>query len=210
MPLIIESHDSLPYIDAPPDLSSRAAIDTLIAAELDPSHSTTLHHSVPASYIPTYTPALTEQHDLLSSSQPLPKGIDLSRYEALEAPEDEADTAAWTAALRRAYAASTHLETRTTNLALLEKYGKNAWLISNSQLEVMLRSLEAELAAVKAESEAVEEQRRSAQYSVAAEMQALEETWKRGVGRVIETEAAAEALRREILERRREGAGVGR
>jgi len=36
-------------------------------------------------------------------------------------------------------------------------------------------------------------------------MQGLEETWRRGVARVLETEAAAEALRREVLEARRQG-----
>jgi pre-mRNA-splicing factor SPF27 len=34
----------------------------------------------------------------------------------------------------------------------------------------------------------------------------LEEGWKRGVGRVLEVEVAAEGVRRQILERRREGA----
>jgi len=47
--------------------------------------------------------------------------------------------------------------------------------------------------------------RKSAQEGVAGEIVGLGETWRRGVGRVLETEVAAEGLRREILERRRAG-----
>jgi pre-mRNA-splicing factor SPF27 len=39
-------------------------------------------------------------------------------------------------------------------------------------------------------------------------MQSLENTWRQGVGRMLETQAAAEKLRLEILERKRQGATV--
>lgn len=94
------------------------------------------------------------------------------------------------------------------NLSLLETYGKNAWLISNSQLEDVLRRLEGEVDGVKTEGEEVERERRGVQESAAAEMRGLEDGWRRGVGRMIETQAAAERLREEILERRRVGAAV--
>lgn len=87
-------------------------------------------------------------------------GIDLARYEAsaLEAPErtsphsDERDPellVQWRQTLQRAYGLNTYLGGRLTNLSLLETYGKNAWLIGNSQLEDILKSLEADLAAAK-------------------------------------------------------------
>ena len=44
------------------------------------------------------------------------------------------------------------------------------------------------------------------QENVSGEFATLEETWKRGVGRVLETEVAVEGLRREILDKRRAGA----
>jgi len=70
----------------------------------------------------------------------------------------------------------------------------------------VLRDLEKELEAVKTDIDGVVIERKNAQEAVGAEIKGLEEGWKRGVGRVLETEVAAEQLRREILERRREGA----
>jgi pre-mRNA-splicing factor SPF27 len=113
---------------------------------------------------------------------------------------------AWREALQKAYTSQSYLVGRTTNLALLEKYGKNAWLIGNAQLEDVLRGLEMELGERKAEVDGVVIERKNAQEAVGGEVKGLEEAWKRGVGRVLETEVAAEGVRREILERRREGA----
>lgn len=79
-------------------------------------------------------------------------------------------------------------------------------MIGNSQLEDILRSLERELEERKKEIDLLVIERKTAQEAVGGEMRGLEEAWKRGVGRVLETEVAAEGLRREILERRRAGA----
>lgn len=91
-------------------------------------------------------------------------------------------------------------------MALLDQFGKNAWLIGNSQLEDVLRGLERELAQTKEQIDLVVVERKNAQEAVGAEIQGLEGGWKRGVGRVLETEVAAEGVRREILEARRAGA----
>lgn len=48
--------------------------------------------------------------------------------------------------------------------------------------------------------------RKNAQEAVGGEMRGYEDSWRRGVGRVLEVEVAAEGVRREILERRRGGA----
>lgn len=48
-------------------------------------------------------------------------------------------------------------------------------------------------------------QRRRVQDEVGGELKGLEETWKRGVGRVLETEIATEGLRQQVLERQRGG-----
>jgi pre-mRNA-splicing factor SPF27 len=93
-----------------------------------------------------------------------------------------------------------------TNLALLEGFGKNAWLVGNSQLEDVLRDLERELARTKQETESVNKSRKAEQEAIEGELDVLEEGWRRGIGRVVEAEIAAEELRREILRRRREGA----
>lgn len=77
--------------------------------------------------------------------------------------------------------------------------------MANSQLEDILRELEKEVAAARAVVEDVEQQRRSMQESGRGEMKGLEREWRERVGRVVETQAAAEGLRREILRRRRGG-----
>ncbi|KAL7274826.1 hypothetical protein RUND412_002257 [Rhizina undulata] len=205
MSLIIASHDSLPYIEPAPTPSELSTIASLLAAELPPDHLSTPHPSLPASYEPVFTTAFQEELGRVSANQPLMGGIDLSRYDppsVLPSDEEEARTA-----LQQAYAASTHLAARNTNLTLLSEFGKNAWLIHNSQLEQILKSLEEELMALKAECEVVNKERKAAQMEVKGTIEGLEAKWKRSVGTVLEVEVAAEGLRREILRRRREGAG---
>lgn len=85
----------------------------------------------------------------------------------------------------------------------METYGKNAWLISNDQLEQILRDAEKEVVARKQDIEALEQERRTRQEASGGEMKSLEQSWRDGVGRMIEVEVAAEGLRREILERKR-------
>lgn len=132
-------------------------------------------------------------------------GVDLSRYETPAAPEDTADAGAWESVLGAAYAASAHLGNRLTNLSLLSEFGKNAWLIHNAQLEDLLKGMEEELMAYKTQCEVVNKERKAAQRNVEDEMRKTEDRWKRGVGRVLEVELASEGLRRQILEKQREG-----
>ena len=141
-------------------------------------------------------------------------GIDTGRYEALDPPqthptsdEDQPQVLdGWRDVLRKAYTSSSHLETRLGNLALLEEFGKNAWLIGNAQMENILRRLEMELARVREQTHEVNKARKTSQESARGELEALDDGWRRGVGRVIEVEVAAEALRRDILKRRRDQA----
>lgn len=59
---------------------------------------------------------------------------------------------------------------------------------------------------MRRQHEEVATARRAQQDSVHGEIKTLEETWKKGVGRVLETEVAAEGLKQQILDRRRAGA----
>lgn len=86
---------------------------------------------------------------------------------------------------------------------MLEEGGKNAWLIGNSQLEDILRGLEKELADTKEAAEEVNRQRKIAQESNHGELVGLQDTWRRGVGAVLDAELASEGLRMQILEHRR-------
>jgi pre-mRNA-splicing factor SPF27 len=205
-------HDSLPYIDAEPTPSERAAALALIAEEVDLEQIDS-HPSLPCLAPQHFSPLIESELLRIENKQPL-EAIDVTRYEALEPPttsphsdEKNPETLiAWREALQKAYTSQAYLVGRTTNLALLEKYGKNAWLIGNSQLEDVLRGLERELAERKAEIDVVIIERKNAQEAVGGEVKGLEEAWKRGVGRILETEVAAEGVRREVLELRRDGA----
>ncbi|TKX20750.1 hypothetical protein C1H76_7138 [Elsinoe australis] len=206
MPLIQSSQDHLPYIDAPPSPTSLSAAKSLITSEL-PS-TTSAHPSLPVRREITFSPAIESTLSLLASGQTPPK-IDLTRYEAPSAPDTSAPLPEWNAALRSAYIASGYLSSRTTNLGLLETFGKNAWLVGNSQLEDILRDLEVEVKAVKEEVERLEAERRERQGYVRGELEELERTWRGQVGRLLEVQVAGERVRAEIEERRREGARVG-
>lgn len=202
MPLIPSAASTLPYIDASPSPEALTSANALIEADLASVDHTTLHSSIPTQQEPQFSDVVESEHARLAGGQPREGGIDLSRYEALDAPA-RGDTAAWKETLQQAYASAEYLRGREINLGLLETYGKNAWLIGNNQLEDILRNLEKEVEKLKLEQEAVEQGRRAAQEGVAGEMQSLEEGWRTGVGRMIEAQAAAEGLKQEILERKR-------
>lgn len=106
--------------------------------------------------------------------------------------------------LEKAYTDHAYVASRRQHLALLDSYGKNAWLVGNWHLEGELKAIEKELAEAKREIDLVTLQRKQAQDEAGPEILGLEETWKRGVGRVLETEAAVEGLRRQVLEVRRQ------
>lgn len=112
----------------------------------------------------------------------------------------------WREALVKAYTSSSHLSMRHANLSLLEENGKNAWLIGNSQLEEILRSVEKQLAETKETVENIHKERKLAQEAGHGELAGLEETWKNGVGATLDVEVAAENLRLQILEQRRQQA----
>lgn len=57
---------------------------------------------------------------------------------------------------------------------------------------------------LKTECELVNKERKGLQKDVEPELRSLEEKWRKGIGRVLEVEVAAEKVRAEILSRRRE------
>ena len=135
------------------------------------------------------------------------RSIDMSRYEMDDDIPEGSDAAA--TALAKAYTSQTYLRGRRAHLALLDRFGKNAWLVSNWQAEADLKSLETDLAETRKAVDLVTVQRQRTQNEAAGELHLLDETWRTGVGRVLETEAAAEELRLQILETRRRRAENG-
>lgn len=195
-------------VDVEPSAAARQKAQQLINAELPPNHATTLHPSIPPVPESHFSPLIRQELDRKATGAPLTGGIDLTRYEAPE-PPTRADGEApnldeWRQTLQKAYVASSHLTKRHENLALLEEHGRNAWLVGNSQLEDILRGLEKELADTKEAAEEVNRQRKLAQEARQGELVSLEETWKRGVGAVLDVELASEGLRMQILEHRRQ------
>jgi pre-mRNA-splicing factor SPF27 len=212
MPLIHSAVVALPHIDTIPLTPSQlqSANDLVLADQLASGIDTSaLHPSIPSTTESQFSPLITAAHARLASDPTnTPRSssaLDLTRYEALDAPSPSSSSEIWTTALNRAATSAQYLRARETNLGLLEAYGKNAWLVGNARLEDELKALEKEVADKSMEKEDVARERREAEMGVAAEMQTLEETWKVGVGRMLEAQAAAEGLRLEILERKREG-----
>ncbi|KXL43328.1 hypothetical protein M433DRAFT_70434 [Acidomyces richmondensis BFW] len=207
MPLKQYSADALQYIDAQPSDEALAAANILIQTDLAPDHATTLHPSIPPLRQSRLSDLLETEYARIESDKKNGRqsGIDMSRYEALDAPP-RGDTAAWRETLQKAYTSYEYMRGREINLSLLETYGKNAWLIGNSGLEDELKSLEREVESANMELEMVENARSAMQRNAAGEMHGLEESWKTGIRRMIEAQAAAERLRQEILERRRQAA----
>lgn len=73
-------------------------------------------------------------------------------------------------------------------LELLEQFGKNAWLIGNSQLEDVLRDLEKGLVKTKQRTEELNRERKGAQEGGQAAMEGSERAWREGIGRVVEVQ----------------------
>ncbi|RFU72922.1 hypothetical protein TARUN_9338, partial [Trichoderma arundinaceum] len=139
--------------------------------------------------------------------------LDLARYEAQEIPRPSRKTTpASVDALRKplanAFVASSYLSSRAQNLKLLDAHGRNAWLLSNYHLEHELRGLERDLAETKREIDILNAARASRQNDVKAEMQGLEQNWRAGVGRVLETEIAVEELKEQIRQELRDRASA--
>lgn len=196
-------------MDTEPTPDERAAAEALIAMERstipDDPHHALLPPPIQPSFTPFFQPEIDRHSAAASSnSKPAPlRAIDLSRYEAAPELPPHPSQQHLEPALNQAYTSMSYLHSRRQHLALLDSYGKNAWLVGNWQLEAELRALERELAEAKREVDLVTIQRQRAQGEAGGEIRQLEETWRRGVGRVLETEIAAEALRRQVLEAER-------
>ncbi|KKY30500.1 putative bcas2 family protein [Diaporthe ampelina] len=205
MPSITTVHESLPYVDPEPTQPEREAAEALIAAERATVPDDPHHALLPPPAEPTFSPLIQAELDRIASSPDPSKpaaldAIDLSRYELPDLPGDgaDADREGLESALRQAYAAATYLSARRQHLALLDSHGKNAWLVGNWQLEAELRALEREVAAARRAVDLVTLRRQRLQRDAGGEITGLDETWRRGVGRVLEAEVAAEGLRREV------------
>jgi len=210
MPLVTGSYDSLPYIDTEPTAIQRRSAQSQIDTELALLYSTTptsTHDRLPSPPSPKLTPLLVSELARVEAKLPI-SGIDLSRYEALsDLSSDPTDNNLSRSrdALTQAHVLQVYLSTRSSALSHLSNTGKDDWLSGNETLVSLLSGLEKELARTKEDIDFCVVERRNAQEAAKGELDGLERGWKGGVGRILETEVAAERLRRAILERRRGG-----
>lgn len=188
-------------IDPEPSAEDLAAARAVISAELAASPLTEPSAFLPvssSSRAPSFSPAMTAELDRIAA-QTAPTPLDLSRYEAQEPPAASGpDVALLRTPLERAYVSASYLAARNQNLQLLDRAGRNAWLLGNYRVEADLRAVEAELAATKREMDLVNAARATRQNEVKGEMQTLEQNWMSRVGKVLETEIAVEELRQQV------------
>src|SRR6201999_3749679 len=130
---------AIPDIDPETTDDDRQRAKALIAKHLPPNHTTTPHPSLAPLPAVNFSEVFRHEIEGAAAGGTRQKGIDVSRYEAPEEPSSEGDEATMRQALRIAYISSSFLSDRQANLQLLEEFGKNAWLIGNSQTEEILQ-----------------------------------------------------------------------
>ena len=86
-------------------------------------------------------------------------------------------------------------------MELLDQFGKNAWLVGNSQLEDVLRGVEKDLVETRKRIEALNRERKGMQEAERPELEGGEREWREGVGRVMEVEMGI--IRKEVEWRER-------
>lgn len=144
------------------------------------------------------TPVFQQELNRIATGMAGIGGIDLSRYETSEDLSPESSLESVQGALRTTYANIAYLSDRQANIALLEEYGKNSWLIGNSHLDDLQRRLDNELESVKARSEETNVARKALQEDARGELLGLTDTWKQGIDKIIQTQLATDALNRDF------------
>lgn len=117
------------------------------------------------------------------------RAVDTSRYEEPELSDDASLDEA-RKQLRAAYTSLAYLQGRNEELALLEQYGKNAYLLQNYHLEAELRALEKELVETREAVEDLNRARKSEQESARHELEGLEGAWKKGIRELVTIQVA--------------------
>ncbi|KAL2045222.1 hypothetical protein N7G274_002305 [Stereocaulon virgatum] len=197
MPLITASHDSLPYIERPPTPNSSSTAHALIKASLSPSASSHPHPLLPDPPRHNPLPPLIQSElSRVAAKKPI-SGIDLTRYEASAELDASTSLASAREALKAAYTNASYLTMRLQALALLERFGKNAWLVGNSQLEDILRDVERELVQCRGRVEGINRERKAAQERGRGVLEGAEREWRSGVAEVVEVLGAVAGVERE-------------
>mmetsp|Transcript_18191 Transcript_18191/g.54664 ORF Transcript_18191/g.54664 Transcript_18191/m.54664 type:complete len:310 (+) Transcript_18191:390-1319(+) len=193
--------DALPYVDAMTP-EEKQKVDRLIQEEMKNS---TMR---PAAYLKDLPPAYQlnfEGHPILKAELARVKAgipmepLDDIRYR-LEKPSlsKRNDVGAWKKALDNAHSQLGHQHNRVINLELLLKFGPKAWRVQNARLAAANGRLEAEVAEVRAEVEAVNRERKLQQTAAGADLASLQTQWHQLVHKNAEIERACQRLEAEV------------
>eukprot|EP00842_Homolaphlyctis_polyrhiza_P006370 jgi/Hompol1/6734/HPOL_003601-RA len=104
------------------------------------------------------------------------KAIDISRLQ-LPLPQDDSPQHVWDAAINNALAQLEHQNQRIVNLELIAKFGANAWLIHNYQMEAAIKSIKKQIDDVQAEIDSVNKARKTDQMRAKPALAALAQRW---------------------------------
>lgn len=190
----------LTYADIDGDISQaqRDAANKLLRRELPRDSTTRLHPAIADLPDTRLTPTLQQEIDRVAAGRSFSGGIDLGRYEASEEISADSDVEVIKSTLRTTYTNISYLRDREANIALLENYGKNSWLIGNSHLEDVQKRLDSELTSLKTQSENTNRERKTLQEDAQGELVGLAETWKKGIDKIIQTQLACDELEQQL------------
>jgi len=90
------------------------------------------------------------------------------------------------------------LKKRSVNIALIQKYGGNAWRTHNYQLEGELQRMQFALEQYRTEILEVNKQRKAQQLQAGRQLHALEQKWTELIGHTIQVEVACATLAKEL------------
>lgn len=193
--------DALPYVDVlTPE--EKVNVDRLIQEEMKNSSQR------PAAYLkdlpPPYQlnfadhPLLGAEMERVKAGIPL-NALDDIRYQLNPPPKAQSNSfAAWKEALDNAHSQIGHQHNRVVNLELMLKFGPKAWRVHNARLASSNTRLEAEVAQLKNEVEAVNRERKLQQTTAGSKLVDLEAQWQALVTKNTQIERACRALETEI------------
>jgi pre-mRNA-splicing factor SPF27 len=135
---------------------------------------------------PTPSSFWAAEYERISQNIPL-NAIDIQRYQLSSETKANLVSAEYT-------------NHRADNLALLETYGSNSWLIGNAIQEHSLGLLETELARLKEEGVRVNRERKRENVELGGQLDTLEQRWRKALRGMVEVEIACAGLEQEIRE----------
>ncbi|KAJ3324516.1 Pre-mRNA-splicing factor SPF27 [Blyttiomyces sp. JEL0837] len=105
---------------------------------------------------------------------------------------------AWLHSVQNAEAQLEHQHSRLVNLELMNKFGANAWLLHNFQLEAIIKLMKEELTHQKTYLQNLNKERKTEQLRVGLVLQELESRWGQAIDRSLRVDVACQMLEDEI------------